>query len=110
MNVGGIVIAVNSLFWTGAFGVRSRWAGMYAAELTATIAIYRWQQGTLYDCAGADVDVSIYQMLDRAESPRVILEVLQHSKDHEYINENKFRALVREVKAITSRVVDQGSL
>ena len=71
---------------------------------------YRWKPGTLYDRAGADVDVSIYQMLDRAESPQVILEVLQHLKDHDYINDNKFTALVREVQAITSKVVDQGSL
>ena len=49
-------------------------------------------------------------MLDRAESPQVILEVLQHLKDHDYINDNKFTALVREVQAITSKVVDQGSL
>eukprot|EP00973_Karenia_brevis_P071293 9903787-Karenia_brevis.AAC.1 len=52
----------------------------------------------------------MHQMLDRAESPHVILEVLQYLKDHEYINEHKFRALVREVQAMTSRVVDEGSL
>eukprot|EP00973_Karenia_brevis_P088674 12295301-Karenia_brevis.AAC.1 len=39
MKVDGIVIAANSLFWTGSFGVKSRWAGSYAAELTATMAI-----------------------------------------------------------------------
>eukprot|EP00973_Karenia_brevis_P093799 12419147-Karenia_brevis.AAC.1 len=39
MQVDGIVIAAKSLFWTGAFGVKSRWAGIYAAEIIATIAI-----------------------------------------------------------------------
>ena len=71
---------------------------------------YRWKPGTLYDREGADVDVSIYQMLDRAESPSAIFEVLQHLKDHKYITEAKFTSLVKEVKAITCRVVDEGSL
>eukprot|EP00973_Karenia_brevis_P059402 8269819-Karenia_brevis.AAC.1 len=39
MRVDGIVIAANSLCWTSVFGVRSRWAGMYAAERRTTTAI-----------------------------------------------------------------------
>eukprot|EP00973_Karenia_brevis_P015445 2112019-Karenia_brevis.AAC.1 len=39
MQVDGIFIAANSLFWTGAFGIKNRWAGIHVAEITAAIAI-----------------------------------------------------------------------
>ena len=35
----------------------------------ANFTNYRWKPGTLYDRNNVDVDISIYQMLDRAESP-----------------------------------------
>ena len=45
MNVAGIVSAANNLFWTGAFGVKNQWAGIYAAETTATLPITDGSQG-----------------------------------------------------------------
>ena len=69
MNVGGIVIAANSLFWTGAFGVKSRWAGIYAAEHTKTIAITDGSQA---------LSMTVKVLMSMSQSTRCLIEQNLH--------------------------------
>ena len=69
ISMDGIVIAASSLYWTDAFGAKSRWDGICAAELTTIIAITDGSQA---------LSMTVKVLMSMSQSTRCLIEQNPH--------------------------------